>query len=268
MAKKSNPIGIFDSGIGGLTVAHEIVKLLPNESLIYLGDTARVPYGTRGKEVIEKFALELAQFLINRDVKCLVVACNTISATCLSAVIENSPVLVIGVIDPAAGVASKTTKNHKIGVIGTRAAIGSGAYESKLLQLNPDFKVYSQACPLFVPIAEEGLGDSKIAKLAVEEYLSGLKNIEVDTLVLGCTHYPLLGKTIQEFMGKNVTLIDSAVPTAQKLKEILIEEDLLSDEVGTKREFFVTDAPERVFEIADVFFGEELIPKIQKVTLI
>lgn len=267
MTKKSKPIGIFDSGIGGLTVAHEIVKLLPNESIIYLGDTARVPYGTRGKEVIEKFALELTNFLINRDVKCLVVACNTISATCLNAVIENSSVPVIGVIDPVVELASKTTKNHKIGVIGTRATIGSSAYENKLRQVNPDFKVYSQTCPLFVPIAEEGLGDSNIAKLAAEEYLSGLKNIEVDTLILGCTHYPLLGKTIQEFMGKNITLIDSALPTAQKLKEILAKEDLLSDEINLKREFLVTDAPERVFEIADVFFGAELIPKIQKVII-
>ncbi len=265
---KDLPIGIFDSGIGGLTVARAIAEVLPHESFIYLGDTARVPYGTRGKEVITQFALELTKYLLERKVKLLVVACNTISATCLDKIQQISPVPVVGVILPAADQAARQSKG-KVGVLGTRATISSGAYEQALRfahekeikKLSPDIEVVSKACPLFVPIAEEGLGRDQIAKMAAEEYLGELKG-KVDTLVLGCTHYPLLREVIQEVVGADVTLIDSAEPTAQEVKRVLTEENLLN-EGSSERQFLVTDAPERVLEIAKLFFGNELVPDVE-----
>lgn len=265
---KDLPIGIFDSGIGGLTVARAIVETLPNESFIYLGDTARVPYGTRGKEVITQFALELTKYLLERKVKMLVVACNTISATCLDKIQQISPVPVVGVILPAAQEAAKKSQG-KVGVIGTRATISSGAYEKEIKKQNPAIEVISKACPLFVPIAEEGLGRDKIAKITAEEYLEELKG-RADTLVLGCTHYPLLREVIQDVMGDEVTLVDSAEPTAGAVERMLTEENLLSHSTGqgvSEREFLVTDAPERVLEIAKLFFGEQLVPSVEKVNL-
>ncbi len=250
---KRSPIGIFDSGIGGLTVAKEIIKALPYESIIYIGDTARVPYGTRSKEVITKFAKELAVFLLKRQVKCLVVACNTISATCLKEIEKISPVPVLGVVDPVVELAVKQTKNNKIGVIGTNGTVNSGAYDKKIRKINSKIKVNSIACPLFVPIAEEGLESHKATKLIAEDYLKNFKNMGIDTLILGCTHYPVLGNVIQSVTGKNVTLIDSAKPTAKQLKKVLTEKNLLSENRNPKYKFYVTDAPERVSKVASRF---------------
>lgn len=209
---KNKPIGIFDSGIGGLTVVKEIVKLLPNENIIYLGDTARVPYGTRGKETVTEFALELTRYLLSQDVKFLVVACNTITATCFDKIQEISTVPVIGVIEPAVKKIIKTSSTKRVGVIGTAATINSKVYEMKIKKLDPNFYVQSITCPLFVPIAEEGLANSNIANLTAKHYLKYLKNI--DTLHLGCTHYPLLKNVIQDNIEKGVTIIDSADPPA------------------------------------------------------
>ncbi len=260
-----SPIGVFDSGIGGLTVVKEIIKVLPNESIIYLGDTARVPYGTRSKEVVTRFAKELVNFLLKKKVKVLVVACNTISAQSLDALKALSPVSLIDVLGPAVRKAVKSTKNKKIGVIGTQGTINSRAYEKAIQKLDPKIKVASVACPLFVPLVEEGLIDHVATKLIAKEYLDGFKN-GTDTLILGCTHYPILQKVIQQIVGE-ITIIDSAKPTAEALKKILEEKGLLSQSRYPTYEFYVTDAPERVYKVAGRFFGSELVSKIKKVTL-
>lgn len=260
------PIGVFDSGVGGLTVAKEILAALSNENIIYLGDTARIPYGTRGKGVIKNFASELVEFLLKQNVKYLVAACNTISATCLPEIQAISPVPILGVIKPAAQEAVKMTKAKKIGVVGTRATIGSKVYENELTQFDPEIQVFTQACPMFVPIAEEALGRHEIARIMAREYLSKFKDTGIDTLILGCTHYPLLREVIQEAVGNNVTLVDSARPTANLLRQELENKKLLNNGSGSRR-FFVTDAPERVYEIADVFLGKHVVPSLEKIVL-
>lgn len=263
----NQPIGVFDSGIGGLTVAREIVRTLPNESIIYLGDTARIPYGTRSKEVVTRFAKELMDYLLKQDVKALVVACNTISATCLEELQEISPVPVLGVIKPAAKLATKTTQSKVVGVIGTRGTVGSKAYDNEIAQLDNNIKVISQACTLFVPIAEEGLGNDEVSRLMADKYLAVFNGTNVDTLILGCTHFPLLRGIIQQSVGNSVRLIDSAQPTAKELKSVLEEKGLLSDNNQPNNKYLVTDAPQRVLEIASLFFGKEVFPEIEKVSL-
>lgn len=264
---KSRPIGIFDSGIGGLTVTKEIVKKLPKESILYLGDTARVPYGTRSRQVITKFALELTDFLLKREVKCLVVACNTISAVALLEIEKVSPVPVIGVVKPAVRKAAKYTKIKKIGVIGTPGTIQSKAYENEIRKIDPKITVISAGCPLFVPLAEEGLHKHKATKLVAKDYLKGIIASKVDTLILGCTHYPLLYETISETVGPNVTLIDSAGPTTEELQKVLKERDLLSERSNPTYEFLVTDAPERVHRVAGRFFGEAINGRLRQINL-
>lgn len=263
----NNPIGVFDSGIGGLTVVKEILKELPNENLIYLGDTARVPYGTRGRQVVKRFALELANFLLKRKVKFLVVACNTISSICLDAIKDISPTPALGVIEEPAKKAAKETKTNVIGVIGTQATISSKSYEKAIKKLNPKAKVISVACPLFVPLAEEGLIDDKATLLIAEEYLKSLKDAKIDVLILGCTHYPILKKVIQKVVGEKVQLIDSAKPTAIKLKEVLEKEHLMNDSKKIEYKFFVTDTPERVYKVAATFLGSTLDGKLKKINL-
>lgn len=252
--KNNLPIGVFDSGIGGLTVVREIIKELPNESIVYLGDTARIPYGTRSKEVIIKFALELVNFLLIKDVKVLVVACNTISANALEEIKKISPVPVIDVIS-----ATKKIVTGRAGVIATAGTISSGAYAS--------VAKFAQSCPLFVPLAEEGMTSG----LAVEEiargYLSGLKKVKIDTLILGCTHYPLLRSVIAKTMGSKVKLIKSGEPTADKLHEFLTQKGLLAQNSEPRFEFYFTDDPEKVSKIAERFFGQKLPGKIIKIEL-
>lgn len=262
------PVGIFDSGIGGLTVAKEIIKTLPNESIIYFGDTARVPYGPRSKETITKFALQIANFLVKQKVKAIVIACNTISALSYDEVKSFvSPIPTLGVIKPAVREAIKKTKNKKVGVIGTFGTINSDSYQKLLHFYNSDAQIFSGACPLFVPMAEEGLGSHQATKLIAKEYLKEFIDSGVDTLLLGCTHYPLLMDAISETMGPKVNLVDSAQPTAIMLKEMLTQLDLLSDNPTPSYKFYVTDAPERVIKVASKFFGEDLTKKIEKVSL-
>ncbi|MDP3998656.1 MAG: glutamate racemase [bacterium] len=264
---KNAPIGIFDSGIGGLTVAHAIWEKLPRENIVYLGDTARVPYGTRGREVISLFARQLARFLLKREVKVMVVACNTISSTCLNEVKALSPVPVIDALSPAAETAVKTTRTGVVGVIGTRATIESGAYEAKIKILDPKIKILTAACPLFVPLAEEGLADHPAADLIARDYLTVFSQTSIDTLILGCTHYPLLKETIRKVLDRKVSLIDSARPVAENLADLLERENLSNDTSQPVYEFFVTDAPQRVKETAERFFGHSLPGEIQKISL-
>lgn len=267
-SKKSDPIGIFDSGIGGLTVAKQIIKTLPHESIVYLGDTARVPYGPRSKEVVTKFALQMLDFMLKKHVKAIVIACNTISALSYEEIKQAAyPIPVLGVIKPAVREAIKTTKNKKIGVIGTVGTIKSETYQKMLHFYQSDAEIVSGSCPLFVPMAEEGLNNHVAAKLIAQDYLDVFKKSGVDTLILGCTHYPLLYDAIHETVGDKVALVDSAKPTAEMLQERLSEIEMLGDNPNPTYEFYVTDAPERVMTVASRFFGEELNGKIQKISL-
>jgi glutamate racemase len=260
------PIGVFDSGIGGLTVLREIVRAMPGQSLVFLGDTARVPYGSRGRDVIRQFALDLAAFMTARDVQYMVAACNTISSTCLDELQDSVGVPVLGVVEPAVREAVRVTRTGRIGVIGTRATVGSGFYEAQLKRLQPDLDVVSQACPLFVPLAEEGMLDAEATRLIAGEYLKPFAGSDIDVLILGCTHYPLLRSVIQSVVGDGVCLVDSAAPTATELATQL-EAPTPDSENAPTYELFVTDAPERVNTVARLFFGDDLPADLQKVTI-
>ena len=249
-------IGIFDSGVGGLTVLSEIMKTLPQEDTIYLGDTARVPYGTKSPETVVRFSRQITAFLIARDIKLLVVACNTASAVALEALEQEFALPIVGVIEPGARRAAAVTRTGKVGVIGTAGTIRSSAYTKAIKQLDPAIEVITQPCPMFVPLAEEGWVDNEVARLTTHTYLQGLKAAGVDTLVLGCTHYPLLKGIISAEMGPGVTLVDSAEETARTVAEILQSRDLLRPvaEQGNHH-YFVTDVPAGFIRIGSRFLG-------------
>jgi len=258
---KENPIGVFDSGIGGLSVLKQFIRFLPYEKYIYLGDTARVPYGNKSEETVKEYSRECADFLLSRDVKLVVVACNTASSVALETVKEMSDVPVIGMIVPAAAAAIRGTLNGNIGVIGTRATINSNAYEKAILNLadSAQIKVYSQSCPLFVPIVEEGWIRHPATRLIAEEYLATLREKLVDTIVLGCTHYPLLSQLLTEMMP-GISLIDSGEHAAVNAIRLLGERGELGEEreeyiMTPDVEFFVTDVPSTFFEVAQRFLG-------------
>lgn len=254
-----NPIGVFDSGIGGLTVLREITRLLPDENTIYLGDTARVPYGSKSRETIQRYSREVAGFLVNHDIKMLVTACNTASAYALAELKKALAIPVIGVIEPGAKAAVKATRLNRIGVIGTEGTIRSGAYTGAIKALNPAVSTFTKACPLFVPLVEEGWAGDEVTGMVAGRYLDEFKISGIDTLVLGCTHYPLLKETIARVMGDGVTLIDSAESTAEEVKRVLLDLGLLNrgGRKGAHR-FFVTDSPERFIAVGRRFFGEGL----------
>ncbi|BDV44343.1 glutamate racemase [Geotalea uraniireducens] len=252
-------IGIFDSGVGGLTVLKEIVKALPQEDTIYFGDTARVPYGTKSPETVTRYSLEIASFLVKRDIKLLVVACNTASAASLDVLQKKLPIPVIGVIEPGARRAVAVTRSGKVGVIGTAGTIRSSAYAKAIKRLNPEVEVITRACPLFVPLAEEGWTDNEVARLTAHAYLDGLREEGVDTLVLGCTHYPLLKKVIGETVGDGVKLVDSAEETARTVAEILRAKAMTrpSSEQGNHH-YYVTDIPAGFIRVGNRFLGGRL----------
>jgi glutamate racemase len=252
-------IGIFDSGIGGLTVVKEIVAKLPLENIIYLGDTARVPYGIRSPETVTRYSFENTQFLLSQEIKMLVVACNTASAISLEAVKKEFPLPVIGVLEPGARAAVAATRARKVGVIGTEATIASGAYEVALKKLAPDIEVYSLACPLFVPLAEEGWTDNDVAQLVAGKYLAPLRGKGIDTLVLGCTHYPLFKSVIAQAIGPDISLIDSATETAKEVEAVLDKLKWFINGPGEGvRKFYVTDLPSRFEIIGRRFLGNSL----------
>lgn len=260
MEERKKPIGVFDSGVGGLTVLKEIKRLLPNEDLIYFGDTARAPYGPRSKDIIEKYSYDIVKFLLEFDVKYIVVACNTASSLALDFLREEFPdVNIMGVIEPGVITGLSHTKNKKIGVIGTVGTIESGSYTRGLKNLDKDVKVFSKACPLFVPLIEEGWIDHKVTKLVVEEYLKDLKGSGIDTLILGCTHYPVIKDLIQEFIGNDVKIVDSAQTTAKFLKKSLEEKNLLNDkkEKGFIR-FYVSNEVEKFKKVGYYLFNEPI----------
>jgi len=253
-------IGIFDSGIGGLTVLKEIVAALPDENIIYLGDTARVPYGIRSAETVTRYSFENTQFLLSQEIKLLVVACNTASAVSLGAVKKEYPLPVIGVLEPGARAAAAATRTRKVGVIGTEATIASGAYEQAIRKIAPGVEVVSLACPLFVSLAEEGWTDNDVARLVAEKYLSPFRGSGIDTLVLGCTHYPLLKQVISGAVGPGITLIDSATETAKEVAGVLEKLKWRGNGKGKGlRKFYVTDTPARFEKIGKRFLGEPLL---------
>lgn len=249
-------IGIFDSGVGGLTVLREIARALPNEDCVYLGDTARLPYGNKSRDTVTKFALQNSAFLVSLGIKFLVIACNTAASAGLDAVKESFDVPTTGVIKPEARRAAAATKNGKVGVIGTRSTIASGAYERAIHQHDSGIMVVTQPCPLFVPLAEEGWFEEDVTRLVAERYLMGLIDKEIDTLVLGCTHYPLLKKVIAETMGRDVALIDSAVPIAREVKDTLASMGLLRNDNQKRRlTYYVTDDPKIFTQVGESFLG-------------
>jgi len=266
-----NPIGVFDSGIGGLSVLKQFVRFLPYEKYVYLGDTARVPYGNKSDETVKRYSAECTEFLISKEVKLIIVACNTASSVALDVVKQMSNVPVIGMINPAARAALQETRNGRIGIIGTRATINSNSYSKAIYELNKNenVKVLSQACPLFVPIVEEGWIRHKATRIIAEEYLENLKNENIDTLILGCTHYPLLSQLISEILP-GVSLIDSGEHAAVMAIRMLGEQNALvqeKKEIINKPsiEFFVTDVPLTFYNLASQFLGFEVeSPKIIK----
>lgn len=258
------PIGIFDSGIGGLTVFQEIARILPHEDLLYLGDTARVPYGTKSAATVLRYALQNIQFLQKKNIKMLVVACNTASAFALTQIQSQFQIPILGVIEPGVEGALRNVRERKmnsfrIGVIGTEGTISSGSYTRSLLAKEPSAFVTSAACPLFVPLVEEGWWNNEITEQVARSYLADLLANEIDALILGCTHYPLLKKTLRKVAGENVSLIDSAKETARATAELLKQKGLLSSKTREpRREFFVTDSPDRFQKLADLFLNQTL----------
>ena len=264
------PIGVFDSGVGGLTVAREIMRQIPGERIVYFGDTARVPYGSKSKDTIIGFSRQIAKFLRTKNVKAIVIACNTASAFALETLSRENDIPVIGVVKPGAKVAAETTKNGKIGVIGTLGTVNSNIYSEYIRGINPELQVFSKACPLFVPLVEEGWLYDSITVEVADRYFSELKGYDIDTLVLGCTHYPLIRHTLQKVIGEQVNLVNPAYETAISLKRVLQKKGLLRENDITNgnvpegalqpmHEFYVSDGSERFKAFANTILPCEVI---------
>ena len=264
---RTNPIGFFDSGIGGLTVVKSVSQIMPNENIVYFGDTARVPYGSKSNETVVEYSIQAANFLLRKNIKLLIVACNTASSVALKELRKFLTIPVIGMIEPGAKRALRESSKGVIGVIGTRATINNKAYGHELKRLNPKLTVHEKACPLFVPLAEEGWIDHKATEIIAKEYLADFKEKKIDTLILGCTHYPILKNVIQKVVGSKIKLIDSGTPAAHIVEEYLNGRGLRnnSNQIG-EREFYVSDVPTKFKEIAERFLGRKVV-NIHKVEL-
>ncbi len=270
MKEKEKAIGVFDSGVGGLTVFKELMRQMPEERLVYFGDTARVPYGSKSKETVTEYSRQIIRFLRTRNVKAIVIACNTASAMALSDIEQEIDIPIIGVVKPGALTAAEVTKNNRIGLIATEATISSGIYEKYLQEMRPHVRVFGKACPLFVPLVEEGLLQDPVTTEIAQRYLSVLQEKEIDTLIMGCTHYPMIRDTLQSVMGEKVKLINPAYETARECRSMLQKEGLLrtdspDPDSAEKYSFFVSDAAERFRVVADmilpdVFPGAVKIP--------
>jgi glutamate racemase len=256
----NEPIGIFDSGIGGLTVVKQLTKLLPNENYIYFGDTARVPYGTRSNRLIKQYAFEDTAFLQQFNIKLLVVACNSVSAVAVDLLESAVDIPLTGVIMPGVEAAIQKTKNLKIGVIGTTATVASGAYEQRIKAINPDITVFGQACPMLVHLVEEGWVNEEITRLTIIKYLKPLLEKSIDTIILGCTHFPVVSDLIKEVVGPSITLIDSGKETAKKVKQILDKSGLnKNDPSAGEFNFYVSDIPDKFDEVGTLFLGRPVV---------
>ena len=258
----NRPIGVFDSGLGGLTGVRELRRRLPREEIIYFGDTGRVPYGSRSPETILQYARQDIAFLLSKNVKCIMAACGTVSSTYPAAEAAELPVPYLGVVDAAAREAAFATRSRRIGVIGTAATIRSRSYESLLRRLVPGVEITARPCPLFVPLVESGYVDGsapdrqQVTRLVIAQYLTELRDAGVDTLILGCTHYPLLQGMIGEFMGRDVALIDPGKAAAHRLERLLSERGLRADREAGQAHFYVSDTPDNFVQTADLFLGE------------
>ena len=270
MSTPGSPIGIFDSGLGGLTVVREVMRQLPSERIIYFGDTARVPYGPKSPDTVRRYSREIAAFLMSQDVKAIVVACNTATAHALPMLRDELPIPVLGVVEPGARAAVTATRRGELGVIGTAGTIGSGAYERAIRALAPDAHIMARACPLLVPLVEEGWVDHDATRLIAREYVGPLRNAGVDTVVLGCTHYPLLKPVLSEVLGADVVLIDSAHETAVDTARVLAARGLLSTATGSaeaaQHRFVASDAPDHFLRLGQRFLGLA-IERVDTVTL-
>ncbi|MBP8985184.1 MAG: glutamate racemase [Syntrophobacterales bacterium] len=254
-----HPIGVFDSGIGGMTVVRALMERLPFENIIYFGDTARVPYGIRSVETITEYATQIANFLLKQNVKLLIIACNTIASVANERIQEMSPVPVLDVIDAGARIAVAETRSKNVGVIGTPATINSNAYARAINRYDPEIRVFSQACPLFVPLVEEGWLDHPVTRLTAQEYLKPVIAERIDTLVLGCTHYPLLKPLLQEIVGEGIRLVDSAEAMAAVTANLLSEKGLANPvRLPPQYRFYVTDVPYRFQTVGERFLGRTL----------
>lgn len=263
------PIGVFDSGLGGLTALRELRRLLPGEHFIYFGDTGRVPYGGKGREIIQHYARQDVTFLRSFDPKAIVIACGTVSANALAELTGENDLPIFGVVGPAAQAAAAATRNGRVGVIATAASIRSGAYEGQIAQLAPRIKVCPQACPLFVPLVENGRfrpGD-KVVELVAEEYLAPLRQAGVDTLVLGCTHYPLLRAVIAQTMGTEVTLIDTGAVCADHAVRTLSAQGLLADRAQGSCRYFVSDSTQDFARLASIFLEGDIAGEVTRVEI-
>lgn len=252
---KNAPIGIFDSGVGGLTVAREVMRQIPNENIIYFGDTARVPYGSKSQDTITRYSEQIVRFLKTFRVKTIVVACNTASAYALDTLEKNLDIPIIGVVKPGAKVAADTTQNGKVGVIATEATISSHIYTDYIQRLKPNVSIHEKACPLFVPLVEEGLLKDPVTDEIARRYLTELIDIDIDTLILGCTHYPLIRSTLAGIVGDKVTLVNPAYETAIELKRLLSDLDMLNDQAPTlgrnQYQFYVSDKADKFVHFAN-----------------
>jgi len=267
ISDKQKPIGVFDSGIGGLTVVKRLASTLPNENIIYFGDTARVPYGSKSNSTVIEYSIQDTRFLLQKNVKAIIVACNTASSIAIPDLRKIFDIPIIGMIEPGSRMALKKSRNNKIGVIGTRATVNNLAYSSEIKKMNDNAEVFEKPCPLFVPLAEEGWVNHKATFEIAEEYLRELRSLGIDTLVLGCTHYPILSEVIQKVIGSSVTLIDSGVASSELIKSQLEKLDLLSDAVTVgSQEYYVSDIPVKFKEVAELFLGKE-IDHVHKVDL-
>ncbi len=266
LSPPSKPIGVFDSGIGGLTVVRALKQIMPAEDIVYFGDTARLPYGTKSEETIIRFAHQDAEFLIARDVKLVIVACHSASSVALASLQKSFAVPIVGVIDPGARRAVATTKNNRIGVIGTRATIAAGAYERAVKNCKNGIEIFAKPTPLFVPLVEEGWLDDQVAELVARQYLAPLQNEGIDTLLLGCTHYPLLKPVIGRVLGSGIFLVDSGEETAQAAKQVLEERNLITAETNGSCRYYLSDLTPNFSKIGERFLGEPM-PEVIRVTI-
>ena len=257
--KPDSAIGIFDSGIGGITVMKQIINRLPGERLIYFADSARFPYGTKSAATVTKFASSIVRFLLHKEIKMIVVACNSASALALDTIKRDFQIPMVGVIEPGAQAAVGSSKTGRVGVIGTNATIQSGAYYEAIKRIDPQIEVFQQACPIFVSMVEEGWVDKEVTRLAAREYLEPLKEKDIDVLLLGCTHYPMLRKVISEYMGPGVKLVDCGSSCAEEIERTLSGLDLNNPSANNgSRKYFVTDMPERFKQLGEQFLGLEI----------
>lgn len=253
------PIGIFDSGVGGLTVVKEVMNSLEEESIVYFGDTARVPYGSKSKKTVTKFSAQIIRFLLTRDVKAIIIACNTVSSNSIEELRNMFPdIPIVEVVGPGVHMALRTTRTGRVGVVGTQATIASSKYPELLLEHNKSLEVYGKACPLFVPLVEDGWADHEVAYEVSKEYIKPLLDKNIDSLILGCTHYPMLTNTIKKVVGDKVELINPAEEAARLMGDILVQNDMTSSGKVPSYKFYVSDSEERFKEMAQIFLNKPI----------